>query len=89
VNTQTKIVLLTDLVASTLNAIAAVIPACQNTALARRESAKAYSVSSFTAHYNGILLDKTGNAAVDALTPQLKLRQQSKILQIVTFGRIR
>jgi hypothetical protein len=89
VNTQTKIALLADLVASTLNAITAVIPSCQNAALARRQTATIASVSDFASRYNSILLEKTGNEAVDAVTPKLKLREHSKILQIVTFGRIR
>ena len=89
VNTQTKIALLTDLVASTLNAITAVIPACQNAALAQRRAETTFGISGFATRYNSILLDKTGNAGVDALTPQLKLRQHSKVLQIVTFGRFR
>jgi hypothetical protein len=87
VNTQSKIVLLADLVAGTLNALTAVIPACQNATLAQMQAETTYSVTGFTAHYNGILLDKTGNEAVDALTPRLKLRQHSKLVQVLTFGR--
>jgi hypothetical protein len=89
VNTQTKIALLTDLVASTLRAITSVIPSCQRAALVQSRTETAYSISGFASRYNSILLDKTGNAAVDALTSQLKLRQHSKVLEIVTFGRIR
>jgi hypothetical protein len=47
-----------------------------------------YSVSTFAAHYNSILAAKTGNAAVDALTPKLKLHRHSKFVRSVTFGRV-
>lgn len=88
-NTQTKIALLADLVAGTVNAITAVIPSCQNAAVTRNmKTAPSYNVSSFADHYNSILLAPTGNAAVDAATPKLKLHQHSKLLRAVTFGRI-
>ena len=64
-NTQTKIVLLTDLVGGTISAIVAVIPACQNTAALRNlNAAPPYSVYTFVAEYNRILATATGNAAV-------------------------
>ncbi len=88
-NTQTKIALLAGLVADTVNAITAVIPACQNAA--SRQSFRAappYSVSNFTAHYNSILTAPTGNATVDAATPKLKLHQHSKLVRALTFGRL-
>jgi hypothetical protein len=89
-NTQTKIALLSDLVTGTVNAITAVIPSCQNAATSRSiNTTPPYSVSNFAAHYNSILMAKTGNAAVDAVTPTLKLRQHSKLAQVVTFGRLR
>src|SRR6266403_5131619 len=88
-NTQTKITLLADLVAGTVNAIMAVIPSCQNAAVARNmKTAPSYSVSTFADHYNSILLAPTGNAAVDAATPKLKLHQHSKLVRAVTFGRL-
>ena len=88
-NTQTKITLLANLVAGTVNAITAVIPPCQNAAATRSiKFASLYSVSTFTAHYNSILVAKTGNAAVDAATPKLKLHRQSKFARSVTFGRL-
>ena len=88
-NTQTKITLLADLVAGTVNAILAVIPSCQNAAVTRNmKTAPSYSVSSFANHYNSILLAPTGNAAVDAATPKLKLHQHSKLVRAVTFGRL-
>jgi hypothetical protein len=88
-NTQTKITLLADLVASTVNAILAVIPSCQNSAVTRNmKTASAYSVSTFAHHYNSILLAPTGNATVDAATPKLKLHGHSKLVRAVTFGRL-
>jgi hypothetical protein len=87
-STQTKITLLADLVAGTVNAILAVIPSCQNGAVARNmKTAPSYSVSTFADHYNSILLAPTGNAAMDAATPRLKLHQHSKLVRAVTFGR--
>jgi len=89
-NTQAKIMLLAGLVAGTVNAIMAVIPSCQSAAVARnmKTAAPSYSVSTFTDHYNRILLAPTGNAAVDAVTPKLKLHQHSKLVRAVTFGRL-
>ena len=88
-NTQTKITLLADLVAGTVNAITAVIPSCQNAAVTRSAgTAPTYSISTFAGHYNNILVAKTGNAAVDAATPRLKLHHHSKIVRMVTFGRL-
>ncbi len=88
-NTQTKITLLADLVASTVNAVTSVIPSCQNAAVTRSSrTAPPYSVSTFADHYNRILVAKTGNAAVDAATPRLKLHHRSKLVRIITFGRL-
>jgi hypothetical protein len=88
-NTQTKITLLAGLVAGTVNAIMAVIPSCQNAAVARTmKTLPPYNVSTFTDHYNGILLAPTGNAAVDAATPKLKLHRHSKLMHAMTFGRL-
>jgi hypothetical protein len=92
-NTQTKITLLAGLVASTVQAITAVIPACQSTSqnTASLQGFKAtppYSVSTFAAHYNSILVATTGNAAVDAATQELKLHQHSKIVRSLSFGRL-
>ncbi len=88
-NTQTKITLLADLVAGTVNAMLAVIPSCQNPAVTRNmKTAPSYSASTFADHYNSILLAPTGNAAVDAATPKLKLHQHSKFVRAVTFGRL-
>jgi hypothetical protein len=88
-NTQTKITLLADLVAGTVNAIMAVIPSCQNAAVTRNmKTAPSYNVSTFADHYNSILLAPTGNAAVDAATLKLKLHRHSKLVRAVTFGRL-
>ncbi len=87
-NTQTKIMLLTGLVAGTVNAITALIPSCQNGAATQSmKAAPPYSVSSFADDYNSILVAPTGNAAVDAVTPKLKLHRHSKFVQAVAFGR--
>ena len=89
-NTQTKIALLADLVAGTVNAITAVIPSCQKAASFRsiKTTPPPYSMSTFAAHYNSTLVAKTGNPAVDAVTPKLKIRQHSKLVQVMTFGRL-
>jgi hypothetical protein len=88
-STQSKITLLADLVAGTVNAITAVIPSCQNAAATgSMKTAPPYSVAAFADHYNSILLSPTGNAAVDAVTPKLKLHQHLKLVRWVTFGRL-
>jgi len=87
-NTQTKITLLANLVAGTVDAITAVIPSCQNAAAFRgSKAAPPYNVSTFTAHYDSILVAPTGNAGVDAATLRLKLHRHSKIVRLLTFGR--
>jgi hypothetical protein len=86
-NTQTKITLLADLVTGTVQAITAVIPSCQANAHAFKASPP-YSLSTFVAHYNNILVAPTGNKAVDAATGKLKLHQHSKIVRVVTLGRL-
>ena len=89
-STQTKIVLLTDLVGGTISAIAAVIPSCQKAAaFTNLNVVPPYSVSTFVAEYNRILATATGNAAVDAATAKLKLHRHSKFVRAVTFGRLR
>lgn len=87
-NTQTKITLLADLIAGTVQAITAVIPSCQANAQASLKALPPYSISSFTDHYNSILVAPTGNAVVDAATPTLKLHRHSKFVRAVTFGRL-
>jgi hypothetical protein len=86
-NTQTKITLLADLVAGTVNAITAAIPSCQNKAVSKSISrAPAYRISTFADRYNDILVARTGNAAVDSITPQLKLHRHSRFARSVSFG---
>lgn len=88
-NTQAKITILVGLVAGTVEAITAVVPSCQNAATNRRmKSTPPYSLSTFADRYNSILLTPTGNAAVDAATPLLKLHQHSKIVRSLTLGRL-
>jgi hypothetical protein len=88
-NTQTKITMLADLVAGTVGAITAVIPSCGNAAsFQNMKVAPPYSLSTFVAHYNRILMAPTGNAAVDASTRALKLHQHSAVVRAVTLGRL-
>ncbi len=87
-NTQTKITLLANLVAGTVEAITAVIPSCQTNVQASFRGAPPFSVSSFADHYNSILIAPTGNAAVDAATLKLKLHRHSKLVRALTFGRL-
>jgi hypothetical protein len=89
-NTQTKITLLVDLVAGTVNAITAVIPSCNSAAAFRSlKTAPTYSISNFADRYNHILLAPTGNPAVDKVTPKLKLRQHNVFTKFATFGLLR
>jgi len=88
-NTQTKITLLANLVAGTVNAITAVIPSCNDAASTRNLRAQPpYSISTFAAQFNSILVAPTGNPAVDAATQKLKLHQHSKLVRAVTLGRL-
>ena len=87
-NTQTKIALLAGLVAGTVDAILAVIPSCQSGVSSQGvKSAPPYNISTFADHYNSILITRTGNAAVDTMTPRLKLHRHSRLVRLVTFGR--
>ena len=86
-NTQTKITLLADLVAGTVSAITAVIPSCQNKTVPKSISNRSvYRISTFADRYNGILVARTGNAAVDSITPKLKLHRRSRFARSITFG---
>jgi hypothetical protein len=88
-NTQTKITLLADLVAGTIQAITAVIPSCQNVAAARDlKASPPLTLRNFVTEYNAILKMKTGNAEVDALTPKLTIHQHSRIERAITFGQL-
>jgi hypothetical protein len=89
-STQTKITLLTDSIASTLGAITALIPTCADTTdFQMMKTAPSESFSTFAARYNSILVAKTGNAAVDTLTPKLKLHEHSKFVRMVSMGSLR
>lgn len=87
VNTQTKITLLAGLVSGTVQAILAVIPQCQAAPVALKATATPpLKLSAFVADYNAILTAKTGNAAVDKMTPKLKIHQHSKAVRVLTLG---
>jgi hypothetical protein len=86
--TQTKIALLSDLVAGAVTAVLAVIPQCQAPA-SLAKSVKAgppLKLRTFVADYNAVLITKTGNLAVDAVTPKLQIHQHSKAVRVLTFG---
>jgi hypothetical protein len=85
--TQTKITLLANLVAGTVQAITAVMPSCQANAQAF-EASPPYSLSTFIDHYNSVLVAPTGNAAVDAATTTLKVHRHSKLVRVLTFGHL-
>jgi hypothetical protein len=87
-NTQTKIALLSNLIAGTVDAILAVIPSCQASPSPAFKSTPPLSLKNFVVSYNAILIAKTGNFAVDVLTASLKLHQHSKVLRALTFGRL-
>lgn len=88
-NTQTKISLLAGLVAGTVQAITAIIPSCQSTASAHAFKAQpSLKLQDFVSEYNAILKIKTGNAAVDALSPKLALHEHSKLVRALTLGRL-
>ena len=91
-NTQTKITLLSGLVAGTVQAITAVIPSCQSASQSqsqRFEAVPPYRISNFADHYNSVLVAKTGNAAMDAVTPAMRLPGHSKVVRVLTFGKLR
>jgi len=70
--TQEKITVLAGLVTSTIGAITAVLPPL--------------NVRKFVSGYNAALTAKTGNAAVDALTPKLKIHEHSAFVRYATLG---
>lgn len=88
-NTQMKITLLSNLAEGTVDAVLAVIPSCQAAKFAMPLSAPPLSLMEFVTSYNAILMTKTGDPAVDTLTPNLKLRRHSGILRALTLGRLR
>lgn len=84
--TQTKINLLSGLVATTVTAILAVIPSCQSSNVSAKLKESPVNVKSFVKTYNAILVTKTGNAAVDSKTASLKLHEHSKFTRVITAG---
>ena len=86
-NTQTKILLLSSLVAGTVEAITAAIPSCQANGRALK-ALPPHRVSTFVDRYNSILEAPTGNPAVDGATRKLKLHHHSKLLRVVSFRRL-
>jgi hypothetical protein len=87
VNTQAKIVLLSNFVAGTVNAILAVVPSCDMSQAALRPNT-ALHLTDFVANYNAILTAKTGDPAVDAITEKLRLHRHCKAVRIATLGRL-
>jgi hypothetical protein len=94
-NTQTKIDLLTNLVAGTVQAVTAVIPSCQTPAalLSFRTGitvggAVQMKAQNFVKTYNNLLTSPTGNTAVDLLTPKLKIHEHSKLVRYLSLGHL-
>jgi hypothetical protein len=82
--TQQKIAVLAGLVTSTIGAITAVLPQCQNPS--GKMATPPLNVRKFVSGYNAALTAKTGNAAVDALTPKLKIHEHSAFVRYATLG---
>lgn len=87
--TQAKIGLLADLVAGTITAITAIVPSCQAPASSAFKATAPAKLTNFVSDYNTILKAKTGNAAVDKLTPKLTLHQHSKVMRVLTAGMLK
>jgi hypothetical protein len=88
--TQAKVETLVALVAGTIAAITAVIPACQTPAQLKatlNNTAVAVPLKTFVTSFDTVLVTKTGNAKVDAFTKSHKVHVHSKFVRIVTFGR--
>lgn len=89
VNTQNKIVVLSELVAGTVQTVLALVPPCSPTAApAKMTVASSLRLSTFVSTYNSVLVAKTHNPAVDAATPKLVIHQHSKFVRKVSFGRL-
>ncbi len=87
-NTQTKITLLSNLVAGTVEAITAVIPSCQNAA--SKQTFKAAPPSSALLGH-GSLQQRSNRSHGErggrcSATPKLKLYRHSKLVRSMTFG---
>ena len=87
--TQTKIALLSSLVSGTVAAITAVVPQCQTANAHAFKATPPLKVANFIDDYNAILVAKTGNAAVDAKTPKMKLAKHGKLVHILTFDLVK
>jgi hypothetical protein len=82
--TQQKIAVLSGLVTSTVAAITAAIPQCQNRLAKMAEPP--LNVQRFVADYNAALTARTGNAAVDAVTPKLRVHKHRAFVRHATLG---
>jgi hypothetical protein len=82
VNTQAKITALVGLIQSAVQIAEAAIPSSN----AAASKPVVLDASSFVDSYNKILTAKTGNAAVDALTPKHKIHNHSKFVRVVSLG---
>jgi hypothetical protein len=84
--TQTKITLLSSLIGGTVQGILAALPQCSASKAAFVGAKAPLSVSNFVSAYNAILVSKTGNASIDALTAKRKLHEHGKVVRYATFG---
>lgn len=91
--TQNKIATISALVVGVFSSIAPLIPNCQApsaailTARARlTTAAPPLALKNFVSSYNTVLVEKTGDASVDAATPNMKLHYHSKAVRVLTLG---
>ena len=86
--TQQKILLLTTLVAGTIDAITAVIPSCSSTANVKMVNLTVPppNLRNFVTSYNSVLVAKTGYAVVDAKTAHLRIHEHSKFWRYTSLG---
>lgn len=84
---QSKIAVLSGLVATTIQSITSVIPNCADAAKARRYAAEPpMNLKRFVADYDATLVAPTGNTAVDKATPKMKLHKGSRVAHYASFG---
>lgn len=90
--TQQKVATLSALVAGTVSAILAVIPSCSAPPAALKAEFAGKGVplplSSFVSSYNSVLVQKTGDANVDAYTAKHKIHVHSKFMRVITIGKL-
>jgi len=86
--TQTKITLLSNLVAGTVQGILTVLPQCQ-APKATFGAKSPLDVKNFVTSYNAILTAKTGNPAIDALTAKRKLHEHGKFARYASLGMLK